>query len=247
MMRFFCKKVPSLVKLICLGAVLIGPIEVSTEAQALPPDVGLITKLSGDVTYRNESYQKVPEKAQAFMRIRKGDHFKIPSEAMVQLIYFQSGRKETWKGPVVLVVDDMQSRAKAEKGAQTQPEVTILPTEASKTMRCIPILLRRAGLSRSGTMQVRGMDESSQESIVLSKDEQVGMTMAKKNYQSMRSQTEADDITPEMYLLGVLADYDKFEEMEQVIKEAQKIQPGNPVLKKLEEWVRTQKTEPRKK
>jgi len=96
-------------------------------------------------------------------------------------------------------------------------------------------------------MQVRGMDESSQESIVLSKDEQVGMTMAKKNYQSMRNQAEADDITPEMYLLGVLADYDKFEEMEQVIKEAQKIQPGNPVLKKLEEWVRTQKTEPRKK
>jgi len=60
----------------------------------------------------------------------------------------------------------------------------------------------------------------------------------------MRSQTEADDITPEMYHLGVLADYDKFEEMEQVIKEAQKIQSANPVLKKLEEWVKTQKTKP---
>jgi len=247
MMRFFCKKVPFLVKLICLGAVFIGPIEVSNEAQALPPDVGLITRLSGDVTYRNESYQKVPEKAQAFMRIRKGDHFKIPAEAMVQLIYFQSGRKETWKGPVVLVVDDVQSRTKGEKGAQTQPEVTILPTEASQTMRRIPILLRRAGLSRSGTMQVRGMDEGSQESIPLSKDEQVGITMAKENYRSMRSQTEADDITPEMYLLGVLANYDKFEEMEQVIKEAWKIQPGNPVLKKLEEWVRIQKKQLREK
>jgi len=220
--------------------------EVSTEAQALPADVGLITRLSGDVTYRNESYQKVPEKAQAFMRIRKGDHLKIPAEAMVQLIYFQSGRKETWKGPVVLVVDDVQSRGKAEKGTQTQPELTILPTEASQTMRRIPILLRRAGFSRSGTMQVRGMDEGSQESLKPRKEEQVGIRTANENYQSMRSQTEADDITPEMYLLGVLADYDKFEEMEQVIKEAQKIQPGNPVLEKLEEWVQIQKKQLRK-
>ena len=245
-MRFFCNKAPSFVKLICLGAVLIGPMEVSTEAQALPADVGLITRLSGDVTYRNESYQKVPEKAQAFMRIRKGDHLKIPAEAMVQLIYFQSGRKETWKGPVVLVVDDVQSRGKAEKGTQTQPELTILPTEASQTMRRIPILLRRAGFSRSGTMQVRGMDEGSQESLKPRKEEQVGIRTANENYRSMRSQTEADDITPEMYLLGVLADYDKFEEMEQVIKEAQKIQPGNPVLEKLEEWVQIQKKQLRK-
>ncbi len=240
-MRFFCKKVPSLVKLISLGIVLMGPIQVSNEAQALPPDVGLITRLSGDVTYKNESYQKVPEKAQAFMRIRKGDHFKIPTEAMVQLIYFRSGRKETWKGPVILVVDDVESRARGEKGAPIRPEVTILPTETSQTMRRITILLNRAGLGRSGTMQVRGKDEGSQEPIPMSKDEQVEISMAKENYQSMRSQTEADDITPEMFLLGVLANYDKFEEMEPVIKEAQKIQPGNSVLKKLKEWVQIQK------
>jgi len=246
-MRFFCKKVPFLVKLICLGAVLIGPLEVSIEAQALPPDVGLVTRLSGDVTYRNESYQKAPEKAQAFMRIRKGDQVNIPVEAMVQLIYFQSGRKETWKGPVVLVVEDVQSRAKGEKGAQPQPVVTILPTETSQTMRRIPILLRRAGLSRSGTMQVRGLDDGIQEPLPLSKDEQAGIKVAKENYRNMRSQTEADDITPEMYLLGVLANYDKFEEMEQLIKEAQKRQPGDPVLTKLEEWVQIQKKQLRKK
>ena len=246
-MRFFWKKVLAIVRLICLGAVLIGPIEVSTEAQVLPPDVGLITRLSGDVIYRNESYQRTPEKAQTFMRIREGDHFKIPAEAMVQLIYFQSGRKETWQGPVVFVVDEVQSRAEGEKGAQTQPEVTILPTEASQTMRCIPILLRRAGISRSGTMQVRGINEASQESLKLSQEEQVGIRMAKENYRSMRNQTEADDITPEMYLLGVLANYDKFEEMEQVLKEAQKIQPRSPVLKTLGEWVETQKMEPRGK
>jgi hypothetical protein len=90
-------------------------------------------------------------------------------------------------------------------------------------------------------MQIRGMDESSREPKPLSKDEQVEIARARENYRTMRSQAEADDITPEMYLLGVLANYDKFEEMEQVIKEAQKIQMGNPVLKKLEEWLQIQK------
>lgn len=246
-MRFFCKKVLTVVRVICLGAVWIGPIEVLPEAQALPPDVGIITRLSGDVIYRNERYQRTPEKAQSFMRIRQGDRFKIPAEATVQMIYFQSGRKETWKGPAVFVVDDVQSRAEGEKGAQTQPEVTIMPTDTSQTMRGIPILLRRAGLSRSGAMQVRGMNEAPQGSLKLSEEEEVGIRMAKENYRSMRSLTEADDITPEMYLLGVLADYDKFEEMEQVLKEARKIQPRNPVLKRLEEWVKTQRTQPREK
>jgi len=246
-MRFFCKRVTSIVKLICLGAVLIGPIEVSPEAQALPPDVGLITKLSGDVTYRNESYQKVPEKAQAFMRIRKGDHIKISAEAMLQLIYFQNGREETWKGPAAFVVGELQSQVKVEKGMNAQPEVKVLPSTISEGMRRISDLLRRAGLSRSGFMQVRGLDESFRKPKEFREEEQKGIAMAKKNYQSMRSQTEADDIAPELYLLGILADYDQFEEMEQVIKEAQKIQPGDPVLKKLEEWVRSQKTELRKK
>jgi hypothetical protein len=234
-------------KLICLSIALIGSLEVSTKSQNLPSDVGLVTQLSGDITYRNESYQKIPEKAQAFMRIRQGDHFKIRAEAMVQLIYFQSGRKETWKGPAVLIVGDVQSRAKSEKGVQAQPEVTILPTGASQGMRRIPILLRRAGHSPSGSMQVRGVDEGSQKSIMLSKEEQVEIAMAEGNYRSMRSQVGADDITPELYLLGVLADYEKFEEMEKVIREAQKIQPGNEVLKKLKEWVQTQKAQPGKK
>lgn len=243
-MRFLGRKVSSFVKLIGLGAVLIGPIEVSAEAPTLPPDVGLITRLSGNVTYRNESYQKVPEKAQAFMRIRQGDQLIIPSEAMGQLIYFESGRKETWKGPVVLAVEDRQSSAKAGKRAQIQPEVTLLPAEASRTMRSIPLLLRRAGLSRSGTMQVRGLDDSTQKSLELGQDEQTGITLAKENYQILRNRREGDDITPEIYLLGVLAGYDQFQEMEQIILDAQKIQPGNPILKKLGEWVRTQKTDP---
>jgi hypothetical protein len=60
----------------------------------------------------------------------------------------------------------------------------------------------------------------------------------------LRKQTRADDITPELNLLGILADYDQFEEMEKVIQDALKIQPANEVLKELAEWVRTQRSKP---
>jgi hypothetical protein len=107
-------------------------------------------------------------------------------------------------------------------------------------MRRVPALLRRAGLSRSGTLQVRGPGESFQKSKELSEEKQKEIAMAKENYRNLRNQTKADDITPELYLLGILANYDQFEEMEKVIKDALKKQPDNEVLKKLEEWVQTQ-------
>ncbi len=227
-------------KLIGLGGLLAMAIGASTEGQILPLDVGIVTQLSGDVTYRNEDYQKTPAKAQVFLKVLQGDHFKVGAKAMVQLVYFRSGQKETWKGPAAFVVGETQGRAKVEKGIQAQPEVKILPVGVSEGMRRIPALLRRAGLSRSGTLQVRGPGESFQKSKELSEENQKEIAMAKENYRNLRNQTKADDITPELYLLGILAIYDQFEEMEKVIKDALKKQPDNEVLKKLEEWVQTQ-------
>jgi hypothetical protein len=246
-MKFSCNKIFSLMKLIGLGGLWVMAIGASTEGQILPPDVGIITQLSGDVTYRNEDYQKTPAKAQVFLKILQGDHFKVGAKAMVQLVYFRSGQKEMWKGPAAFVVGETQSLAKSEKGMQAQPEVKILPSGALEGMRRVPALLRRAGLSRSGTLQVRGPGESFQKPKELSEEKQKEIAMAKENYRNLRNQTKADDITPELFLLGILANYDQFEEMEKVAKDALKKQPDNEVLKKLEEWVKAQKTEPTKK
>jgi hypothetical protein len=206
--------------------------------------VGLVTQLSGNTTYWNEGYQKTPEKAQVFMKVRKGDHFKVSGGSVVQVVYFQNGRKETWKGPAAFIVGQTQSQAEGEKGFQTQPQVTTLPAEASQGIRRIPVLLRQARLSRLGAMQVRGTGESPRKTFVPSKEEDAEIAMAKENYQRLRKQTSPDDITPELNLLGVLADYEQFEEMEKIIKDALKVQPNNEVLKELEEWVRIQRTKP---
>ena len=243
-MKSFRKSILSLAALICLGGALVVLSQNSVRAQTLPPDVGLVTQLSGDTTYWNESYQKTPEKVQVFMKVRKGDHFKVSGGAVVQVVYFQNSRKETWKGPAAFIAGQTQSQAQVEKGFQAQPEVTTLPADASQGIRRIPTLLRQARLSRMGAMQVRGAGESSRKPFVLSKEERVEIAMAKENYQKLRKQSPPDDITPELNLLGVLADYEQFEEMEKIIKDALKIQPNNEVLKELEEWVRVQRSKP---
>jgi hypothetical protein len=245
-MKCSYRKTLSLVYRISLGVVLIMMSGTSMEAQTIPPDVGIITQLSGEVTYRNEEYQKTPEKAQAFMKIFQGDYFQVEAKAMIQLVYFLNGRKETWKGPAAFIVGEAQSRAKSEKGMQPQPEVKMLPSGVLDGVRRVPVLLRRAGLSRSGIMQVRGPGESSPKSKVSSEEERAEIAMAKENYRTLRNQSKEEDITPELYLLGILANYDQFEEMEKVIKDTLKKLPNNEVLKKLEEWVRTQKTQPKK-
>jgi hypothetical protein len=243
-MKCFRKSILSLAAFICLGGALAVLPPNPVRAQTLPPDVGLVTQLSGDTTYWNETYRKTPEKAQVFMKVRKGDHFKVSGGSVVQLVYFQNGRKETWKGPAAFIAGQTQSQPGGNKGIQAQPEVTTLPAEASQGIRRIPVLLRQARLSRLGAMQVRGTGESSRKTLAPGKEEHAEISMAKENYQRMRKQAQPDDIIPELNLLGILADYEQFEEMEKVVKDALKIQPDNEVLKELEEWVRIQRTKP---
>jgi hypothetical protein len=147
-----------------------------------------------------------------------------------------------------LMVGEVQSRGERGRELPGQPEVVILSTEASQGMRRIPVLLRRARLSRSGGgVMLRGIPEDSQKPVVPTKEERAEIAMVKENYQKLRKQAKPNDITPELTLLGVLADYEQYEEMGKVIKEAMKIQPDNQVLKELDEWVKTQKRSQLKK
>ena len=45
------------------------------------------------------------------MKVRRGDHLKLPGAASLTLLYFASGRQETWRGPVTLRAGDTESTA----------------------------------------------------------------------------------------------------------------------------------------
>ncbi len=229
--------------LMCLSPVTPFTPEIGIIAQTLPSDVGLITSLSGEVTYWNESYQTTPAKAQAFMKIRKGDRFTLPSGSIIQIVYFLGGRQETWMGPTTFIVGDSESQQEGGEKEEMRPKVRILPAGATQGVRRIPVLLRRAGLTRPGAEQVRGDAEGYSTAIDLTAQEKAEIVAARETYQSLRNQIPAQDITPELYLIGVLADYERYDEMGAVIRQALKRQPDNETLKELEKWTHTKASE----
>jgi hypothetical protein len=235
------KMIPLPTALICLFSTLMLLTDVPASGQSLSPDVGLITQLSGDVVYWNEGYQMKPAKAKAFMKIRQGDHIKLTGGAMVRLIYFRNGLQETWKGPAALMVGEERSQTEGKKETRVQPEVIVLPAGATKGVRNVPPLLRRAGIiGSSGMLVVRGDVEFSTKNSTLRAEGRAEIEAAKEICESLQNPSMANDITLELNLLGVLAKYGQFEEMEEVVKKALEKQPDNEVLTKLQEWVRTQ-------
>jgi hypothetical protein len=236
------KMIPLPTALIFLFATLILLTDVPAPGQSLPPDVGLITQLSGDVVYWNENYQMKPAKAKAYMKIRQGDHIKLTGGARVRLVYFRSGLQETWQGPAAFMVGEERSQTSGKKEARIQPEVIVLPAGATTGVRNVPALLQRAGiLGSSGMLVVRGDVECSTNNSPVSAEEQAEIEAAKEVCETLQNPSRADDITLELNLLGVLAKHGQFEEMEKVVKRALEKQPDNEVLTKLREWVRNQR------
>ena len=73
--------------------------------------------------------------------------------------------------------------------------------------------------------------------VSLTSEEEAEIQAARETSRKLRSQVAADDVTPELFLLGVLADYEQYEEMAEELKSARRRQPGNGELKGIEAWV----------
>ena len=227
---------------LCLAGVLVLLWFVgATSAQSSTSDAGLITKLSGEATYWNQEEQKEPAPAQAFMKVRKGDQLNLLAATSLTLLYFANGRQETWKGPATLVVGDLES---ASKKPGSQPEVKMISTKVTGRMECATLPLPSSSTAKYGGMETRGPRHPAREKPVapppLSPEARRRIKEAERTYQDLRKRAEADDPIPELYFLGVLADYQQFPEMEKLIEAMLAKKPGDPVLKNLKTWVHSQ-------
>ena len=200
-------------------------------AQTAALDAALVTQVTGQVAFRHQEGKQPPAPVQAFMKVRQGDRFQLPGESALTLLYFASGRQETWKGPVNLAAGREESRVEGAKGAPPRPEVKLLPARVSRKMDCAPLPLPRSSVRYSGVIQTMGplCAEARQE-----------LKAAEAAYRSLRHQTPADDFTPELYYLGVLAEYQQYPEMERLLNSMLAKKPGDPALMHLKDWAASQ-------
>jgi hypothetical protein len=240
--------------------------------------VGLITKLTGEATYWNKQ-EKKPSPVQAFMKVRQGDNFKLSKNAALTLLYFSSGRQETWKAPAVFTAGTAESAAKGKK--QAPPEVKTMPTSAIQKIAAAPFLKPPSEGASPGATQMIRMDPGRTGATAAKSMEPPGrtgataqmeaappsrsgaiqtmapvctvppplppkdviqkeITQAKAEYQNLKQKAGADDFTPELYFLGVLAEYRQYDEMNKILDDLIKKNPGDPALKEMKTWVRNQ-------
>jgi hypothetical protein len=225
----------------CL-VVFIAFLTATVAAQTSLPDVGLITKLSGEVVYWNKADNQKPAKVRAFMKVRLGDHLKLPAAATLTLLYFGSGRQETWRGPATLLAGNQESQVLGGKLPAPQPEVKIFPAKATQQMAGAPLRLSPASLSKSGVIQTMGprCETAPQAAAPLSSEAQRKIKEAEKVYLDLKKSATADDVTPELYFLGVLAEYNQYPEMIKVVDIMLQKRPGDAALRDLKACVRAQ-------
>jgi hypothetical protein len=212
-------------KLMLGGAMLLS----AALAQAQSADVGLVNLLSGDVAYASDGAPG--GKAQPFMKVRQGDRFTVPAGAQVRVVYFQGGRQETWKGPATFKAGTQAGEASNGKPS----DVTTLPSTVPQRIAQVPELIQIAKLGRSGGVAVRGAGRPPK----LTAEQQAEIKTAREIYGKLRSQSAADDITPELYLYSVLQDFLLYDDMKPVVDEMTKRQPSNAEVQELAAWVKS--------
>ena len=187
-------------------------------------DVGLVQQVAGEVSYRGASGGG---KVQAFMKMRQGDRYDLAAGATLRVVYFSNGRQETWRGPASFRCQGESSDAL--KGAAAQ--VATLPVAVPKKLQKIPDLIQMAQM---GGVQVRGVKTAPKPGP----EQKEELAAARVTYAELRRQLPQDDITPELYLFTVLQDHLLYEEMQTVVDDMLRRQPGNAEAQQLAEWVR---------
>lgn len=174
-------------------AALAGPVF----AQSV--DVALITQLGGTATLDVGGVQRP---AQALLKLVQNDRLVLAAGATAQLVYFENARQETWSGPVNIVVAREQGR-----GDGTAPQVRQLPKLVAKQLARTP---GGAIQGRPGAVVVRSLAKPPE---VMRPEE------AEAYFRRLKAEMPADDLTPEVFLLGAMLSAGEDERARQVLDE----------------------------
>lgn len=157
-------------------------------APAMAVDAALITVLQGEVTVASEKGLKRP--AQAFLKLASGDRLQLKPAARLQIVFFDGGRQETWRGAGVVELADREGRS-----ATLTPEVKQLSPLLVKQIARTP----GAGQhGRAGMVVMRSLTPPG-------KVEQL-----EKQYGEFRQEASADDLTPEVFYLSGLIELKEY-------------------------------------
>ena len=185
-----------------LGAVLLALVSMPV----LAVEVGLVTAVSGNVKWQEQ--KSAASELKPLVKVRDGDQLTMDGAARLQLVYFESGRQETWQGSGVLEVGT--SSSKTVKGSQ-QPEVKVLPAILVKQLSKTPA---SDGNVKTGMIRLRSMAPP--------------IESVERDYAEMRKQADSTDRNPELFLLASYFERGEYAKLEALLGKMNEEKPGDP-------------------
>ena len=219
-------------------SLILGVTLTASVALADPPvNAALVTQLAGTATAKSGDGAAVALKA--FQKVQTDTVVTLEAGATLRLVYYQAGRKERWTGPAALVIGPTASA----KRSGSDPEVTQMPGRSGPALARGSGLLHRAGVTRLGTGRVRTHTAWTTEEELRPRGKEV-LAEARKAYAKMRAGAAKDDLTPEVYMIGVLYDLRLKTSLLAFLAEAQKRFPKHEGLLRLDKHLRAEDKKP---
>jgi hypothetical protein len=189
-----------------LFAVLVTFLAVGLVRADSDAEVAMVTLLQGNVVRVATSGRQPVE---AFTKLKHGDLLILDGGSRLQVVYFDNGRQERWRGGGRLEI------AKSGGISTDLPsaEIKVLPPVLVKQIAKTPALESQG---RAGMMRLRAFGTA--EDIAKVED----------TYKRMRNEAARDDLNPELYYLSSMFEMRELARVEQVIATLQKDQAGNP-------------------
>jgi hypothetical protein len=182
----------------CLGLLLLICV------QAWAADVALVMSVQGKVL-RNPGALPVP--VETYARLGDGEVLGLEQDSRLRVLYFESGRQETWTGPGRLELTVQEGKASGLPSA----DITLLPPAMARQIARMP-----ASDGNGRVMRTRSVPAP--DAIAKLEDSYRALLPAR---------TGPDDLGPEVYLLSGLFEMRELDRVEQVLGELKQERPKN--------------------
>jgi hypothetical protein len=110
---------------------------------------------------------------------------------------------------------------------------TQLPGGVPMALGDVSELMKTVRVGKPGAVTVRGFKPP------LPPEQQAALQKARDQYKALADAAAADDITPELYLLGALRQYGLNDEIKQVAARMQAKDPNSPEVRDIAAWAGT--------
>jgi hypothetical protein len=168
----------------------------------------MLTQVAGEVGVSGKDGARA---AVPFLKIHEGDKLTLATNARVQMVYLTTGRQEIWKGSGEVVVGSQGGRSPSLKAETSQ-----LPPLILKQLAKTPAVGQQG---KTGMVMVRGLDSLE------------ALDQLEKDYADFRARAAADDVTPEVFLLSGLLEFQDYDRARKVLAELKQKQLTQPAYK----------------